>query len=294
MEVMLVDKYRPKEFKDVVGLPEDFEQYVKNNMQHLLFTGPQGTGKTTVAKIIANKLNSELLEINASKDNGVDMVRNTIEPFCKKCCPNIKIVFLDEADNLSLGAQKILRRIIEDYQKTTKFILACNYPRKLIEPIRGRMSAFEFHSYKKEEVLAHIKVIAEKENIKISDEVLELIVKKYKSDIRSMIHLMNRFKTTGEIKKEDLKNTQLTTLILVGCKKGDWSSLRTELLGYNIDYFSIFAELDERVFNMNTTDEFKRGFNRIAAKYDQKLNLSFNKEMCFAAFLDEIMGLVEK
>ena len=249
---------------------------------------------TTTAKILAKKLNAELLEVNASRDNGVDIVREKIEPFCKKMSSKPKIVFLDEADNLSLAAQKALRRVIEDYQKHTKFILACNYPRKIIEPVRGRLAKFEFHSYKEEEIKNYIRNIAEKEEISISEEVLSLIIKKYRSDIRSMVHLLNRYLDIKEIKASDLKNDDLVNKIFLGCKKGDWVAFRMEMLNYNIDYERIFCELDETIFSMNTSIEFKRKFNSLAVEYDEKLSRSFNKEMCFAAFLSEFMELLNK
>src|SRR5438876_654706 len=156
MKELWVEKYRPKSLDEVVGQEEIVERlqaYAKTgNLPHLLFAGPAGTGKTTCAIALARDMFGEnwrqnYFELNSSDERGIDTVRTKVKEIARLAPfggTNFKIIFLDEADNLTADAQAALRRTMETYSKTSRFILSANYSSRLIEPIQSRTAVFRF------------------------------------------------------------------------------------------------------------------------------------------------------
>src|SRR3989338_1930107 len=168
MNDIFIEKYRPGKFDEVVG-QEVIVNRIKamteqENIPHMLFAGPPGTGKTTIALIIAKTLfkdnwRQNFLETNASSDRGIDVIRETIKDFArtKPIGTNIpKIILLDEADALTRDAQNALRRTMEQYAENCRFILSANYSSKIIEPIQSRCAMFRFKPLDKKEIFAII------------------------------------------------------------------------------------------------------------------------------------------
>ena len=152
-----VEKYRPTTLDGYVGnevIKNKIEDYLKQgSIQNLLFHGVAGTGKTTLAKLIAKNLNCDLLYLNASDERGIDTIRDKIVPFASTMSfRDIKIVILDEADYLTPQAQATLRNTIESCSKTTRFILTCNYLERIISPLQSRCQTFEIIPPSKQEV----------------------------------------------------------------------------------------------------------------------------------------------
>lgn len=289
MEKIFTEKYRPQEFNDVVGLDEQIPKLIEDgNIPHFLFIGSAGTGKTTTAKIIINKLDADVLLLNASKDRGIDVIRNRIEPFATKKSDKIKIVFLDEFDHTTPAFQTALRNFMETHSRTTRFIATCNYPSKIIDPLLSRFSKFNFNGYETELKYNHIKGIVEKEGIKIDDDTLLYLVNKYKDDLRGIINFLNQNKYK-EIKKEDISQGNLAINILSELMKGKWLELRQDLLTKTIDYENLLEEMDKVVFtHQKISENTKRNINMIIAEGMFQMYFSFNKEICFSSILAKL------
>lgn len=209
MEVW-TEKYRPRTLKDVVGqenIVKRLVAFTKNEgMPHLLFAGPAGTGKTTCALALANDLYGDnmkqnFLELNASDERGIDTVRVKVKDFARSRALGkapFKIIFLGESDALTKDAQQALRRTMEKYTNSCRFILDCNYPSKIIDPIQSRCVLFRFESLKKDDVLKHLRIISDKENVNVSDKVLAEIFEISKGDLRKAINVLQSSSVLGD------------------------------------------------------------------------------------------------
>jgi len=196
------EKYRPQDFSEVKG-QEEIVRRVKSfvtqkNMPHLMFAGPAGTGKSSIALIIAKKLfgaswRSNFLELNASDERGIDVVRVKVKDFARtKAIGNVpfKIIFLDESDALTREAQQALRRTMENYTNTARFILSCNFSSKIIEPIQSRCAVFRFRPIEKKDLFSIMDVIAKKEGLKLDEKAKEALFDVSSGDCRKLGNIM--------------------------------------------------------------------------------------------------------
>ncbi|KAI5382193.1 Subunit of heteropentameric Replication factor C (RF-C) [Lathyrus oleraceus] len=177
-DVPWVEKYRPSKVVDIVG-NEDAVSRLQviardGNMPNLILSGPPGTGKTTSILALAHELlgpnyREAVLELNASDDRGIDVVRNKIKMFAQKKVTlppgRHKVVILDEADSMTSGAQQALRRTIEIYSNSTRFALACNTSSKIIEPIQSRCAIVRFSRLSDQEILGRLMVVVQAEKV---------------------------------------------------------------------------------------------------------------------------------
>ena len=196
-----VEKYRPKTLDEIVDQEEvvaRLKGYVEQkNIPHLLFAGPPGTGKTASAIALARDLFGEdwrdnFIEMNASDERGIDVVRHKIKEFARTAPINapFKIIFLDEADALTADAQAALRRTMEMYSKICRFILSCNYVSRIIEPIQSRCAVFKFKPVPPEAMKKRLLEICEKEGVEISEDALEALVYVSGGDFRKAINAL--------------------------------------------------------------------------------------------------------
>ncbi|XP_067138336.1 replication factor C subunit 2 [Centruroides vittatus] len=213
-----VEKYRPVRFIDVVGNEEmisRFEIFAKEgNLPNIILAGPPGVGKTTTILCLAREMlgpafKDAVLELNASNDRGIDVVRNKIKMFAqqKVTLPKgkHKIIILDEADSMTEGAQQALRRTMEIYSKTTRFALACNTSDKIIEPIQSRCAMVRFNKLSDAEILQKIMQVCEKENVSHTDDGLEAIVFTAQGDMRQALNnLQSTFSGFGHVSSENV------------------------------------------------------------------------------------------
>src|SRR3989338_11550757 len=222
------EKYRPSKFEDVVGQQEIIKR-VKSlvqslNIPHLLFAGPAGTGKSTLALIIVKTLygpkwSENYLELNASDERGIQIVREKVKNFARtKSLGNVpfKVIFLDEADALTPEAQQALRRTMENYSATCRFILSCNYSSKIIDPIQSRCAIFRFKLLEKKDIEKRLKVIAESEKLTINPEGVATIYEASEEDCRKAINIVQ---ATASISPSI--NPELVTTIIASAKPRD-------------------------------------------------------------------------
>lgn len=208
MKELWVEKYRPKTISDYVWIDREQRNLVttwirEKYIPNLLLAGKAGAGKTTLAKVLVNELGieaGEFLHINASRDNGVDVLRNKITNFCSTMAMGpFKIVLLDEADYISPPAQGILRGVIEQYHEGVRFILTCNYPNKIIPALHSRLQTINFRRLEETEFTARLATILVAEGVEVDGEVLEQFVKATYPDLRKAINTAQMRSVTGRL-----------------------------------------------------------------------------------------------
>ena len=202
MTQIWIEKFRPKLFEELIG-QENIVKRIKalveqKNLPHMLFAGSAGTGKTSCALIVARELFKEniqdnFLELNASDNRGIDTIRLTVKDFARtKSIKDVpfKIILLDECDSLTKEAQQALRRTMESFSNTCRFILSCNYSSKIIEPIQSRCVVFRFKPLIKENIISLVKKIASSENLKIDDKTIETLYTISEGDLRKLENIL--------------------------------------------------------------------------------------------------------
>ncbi|WP_193788048.1 replication factor C small subunit [Haloferax elongans] len=209
-----IEKYRPQTLDDVYGQEEIVERlrsYIeRDDLPHLLFAGPAGVGKTTSATAIARAIYGDdwrgnFLELNASDQRGIDVVRDRIKNFARSSFGghDYRIIFLDEADSLTNDAQSALRRTMEQFSDNTRFILSCNYSSKIIDPIQSRCAVFRFSPLGDDAIADQTRDIAKAEGIELTEDGLDALVYAAGGDMRRAINSLQAAATTGEVVDEE-------------------------------------------------------------------------------------------
>jgi len=208
-EEVWIEKYRPQTLDDVMGhenIVGRLKSYVsRNDLSHMLFSGPAGTGKTTCATAIARELYGDdwrehFLELNASDERGIDVVRDRIKNFARTSFGGVeyRIIFLDEADALTSDAQSALRRTMEQFSNNVRFILSCNYSSQIIDPIQSRCAVFRFSPLADEAVAEEIRKIAAEEDIELTEDGLDALVYAADGDMRKAINGLQAASVSGD------------------------------------------------------------------------------------------------
>jgi replication factor C small subunit len=245
-----IEKYRPEGLGGIVGhdhIVDSLQRYVeRDDLPHLLFAGPAGTGKTASSQAIAKELYGEdwgehFMELNASDQRGIDVVRNRIKDFARSSFdPDVsyRIIFLDEADALTSDAQSALRRTMEQFSNNTRFILSCNYSSQIIDPIQSRCTVFRFSPLSDEAVEARVREIAEAEGIEVIDDGVDALVYAADGDMRGAINALQAAAVMGETVDEDA----VFTLTATARPEEVHEMVQTALDG---DFTAARAKLDE-------------------------------------------------
>jgi len=300
-----VEKYRPQVLEDYVGnevIKNKIADYLtQGSIQNLLFHGVAGTGKTTLAKLIAKNLNCDLLYLNASDERGIDTIREKIIPFASTMGFNdVKIVILDEADYLTPQAQATLRNTIESCSKTTRFILTCNYLERIISPLQSRCQTFEITPPSKGEVNNKCQEILTQEKISFygiydngqHHNSIDGVIDTHYPDIRKIINTLQGSIVDGEIKIDDnsLKNTQLGDQIVEALEKKLKLSVIRQMLADSgaREFDGLFKVLYDNV-SKYTNREGEAIL--IIAKYQYEYTFVLEKEICIAAMLNKLLEI---
>lgn len=209
------EKYRPKTLSQLIGQEEirkRLEAFVKEgSIPHMLFAGPAGVGKTTAAICVAKDLFGEewkanFMETNASDERGIDVVRNKIKDFArtKPLGADFKIIFLDECDALTRDAQQALRRTMESYASTCRFVLSANYSSKIIDPIQSRCAVFRFGKLKKQDVVEYIDRLAGGEGLTVEETAKDALVELSRGDLRKVTNLLQTSAALGKVTEDSV------------------------------------------------------------------------------------------
>ena len=268
------EKFRPKTFEEVVG-QEEIIKRVKNltnslNIPHLLFAGPAGTGKSSLALVVVKDLFGEnwrenYLELNASDTRGIDVVRQEVKNFARtKSLGNVpfKVIFLDEADALTKEAQQALRRTMENYTKTCRFILSCNYSSKIIDPIQSRCALFRFRLLEKKDIEKVIRRIITEEKLELQEEAIQSIYEASEGDCRRVINLLQSTSAISPKITKDLIETIVSQakpsdikVVLEYALSGDFKNSREKLLDImlkeSISGHDIIKAIQKEIWNLN-------------------------------------------
>jgi replication factor C small subunit len=252
---LLVEKYRPNNLENYVGnenIKKSISKYLEqNDIQNLIFYGPAGTGKTTLAKLIVNNLDCESIYINASDERGIETIRDKVQSFASVASfKPLKVVILDEADFLTIQAQASLRNIIETFTRTTRFIMTCNFVERIIDPLQSRCQVLKIVPPTKKDVAKHLSWIMDKEGIGFEMNELGAIVIQHYPDLRKCINTIQLSTQDSMLNLDQsvLVSSNYIDKVIDELKgKADFKTIRQIIADANVsDYEELFKTLYER------------------------------------------------
>lgn len=305
-----VEAYRPKTIDDYVFQNEShkgkFTKFInEKSIPHLLLSGHRGTGKTTMAFILKEELGVDDIDfkvLNASDDNSVDTIRGSIKSFAQTMpIGDFKIVFLDEADYLTPQAQAALRRMMEEYSDTVRFILTCNKPHKIMEEIKSRCQVFTFDQFDRNEMGVHVYEILLKENVKIKDaDLIKSYVEDCYPDMRKLIQTLETNTVDGVLQDSmDIgEKSKIFMSIVDQLNKGKWLDVRANIIadiendGWDEIYKFLYDNLDQ-IDGFDEVENWKMGIV-IIADYLRFHYQVADPEINFSACMIKLSGIVKK
>lgn len=302
------EKYRPKKLSDVAGQHDaihSLKSFVKaRNIPNLLFAGPAGVGKTTSALALATEffgkdIAGNFLELNASDERGIDVVRGRIKDFARSISLGgvpFKIIFLDESDALTTEAQQALRRTMETYSSVTRFILSCNYSSRLIEPIQSRCAIFRFLQLEEKDVNKMLEQIAKEEKLKVDADAYSAIFYVSEGDMRRAINILQGCAIHGEHITGELvhkissraKPKEIHEMVSLAIG-GDFASARKNLdklmMSYGLSGEDVLFQIYKEIPNLNIPENKKVVLVDRLGEYNFRLVEGANERIQLEALL---------
>ncbi|VVB68065.1 Replication factor C small subunit [Candidatus Norongarragalina meridionalis] len=307
-----VEKYRPHRLSEIIGhenVTKRLEVYAKKkNMPHLLFCGPAGCGKTTSVIALANELYGDqlrqsFLELNASDERGIDVVRGKIKDFARSLALSdvpFKMIFLDEADALTSDAQHALRRTMEQYSRNTRFCLSANYSSRIIEPLQSRCAVFRFASLHDEDLQKIIRHVAKAESLKVDEAAEKALLYVSAGDARKVINCLQACSTSGTHVTEDevykvasrARPKEVAEMVQLALK-GKFTQARQLLddlmIRYGMSGEDVIAQLYNEIIALDIPDEEKVLIVDRVGEYDFRLSEGADERIQLEALLAQIM-----
>ena len=315
--VMWVEKYRPKTLDEVVNLKETIQSlkaFLKNpeTMPHLMFAGMPGTGKTSIALCIVRQLlgsnwKNFTLELNASDERGINMVRERVKNFARYNRSGFgdipfSIIILDESDQMTATAQTALRRIMETSSRICRFILICNYSSKIIEPIQSRCAIFRFPALKKEDVIKHLRYIVGQEDRDLHDDAAEVIVEFAEGDLRRAINILqtsamseanssiNVNAVSRVVGQANPKHVQVMLNKAINGKYMEARDLLYQLMTtYGLSGMDIIRQIHRELYKISyLSSQDLATLTRVVGEYDFRLTHGANEDIQLSALLAQL------
>jgi replication factor C small subunit len=296
---LLVERYRPVTLENYVGnehIKKTISQYLgQNDIQNLIFYGPAGTGKTTLAKIIVKNLDCEYLYINASDERGIETIRDKVSGFASSASfKPLKVVILDEADFLTIQAQASLRNVIETFSRNTRFILTCNYVERIIDPLQSRCQTLKIIPPTKADVAKHIAWILGEENTKFEIEDIKIITNQFYPDLRKCLNTIQLSTQDNKltIDKSVLVSSNYMVQVLkeLSNAKPLWREIRQTIANANVqDFEELYRYLYD---NASTYANGREGMVAVHInEYSYQSNFRIDKEINCLALIARLIEL---
>ena len=294
---LLVERYRPSKLENYVGnenIKKSIAKYLdQNDIQNLIFYGPAGTGKTTLAKIIVTNLDCDHLYINASDERGIETIRDKVQGFASVASfKPLKVVILDEADFLTIQAQASLRNIIETFSRTTRFIMTCNFVERIIDPLQSRCHVLKIVPPTKKDVARHLAWVLDQEKIRYEMQDLVPLINQYYPDLRKCINTIQLSTIDNDLKLDQsilVSSNYIDKVINELSNKANFKTVRQIIADANVDDFD---ELFKSLYTK--ASEYLPGKEGTASilinEHQYKSNFRIDKEINIMSLIQQIIN----